>query len=78
MSETILVVEDEPVLHETLAYSLKNGGHTRRCDWAREILKYNPKPEQQGTTEVVRAATSDMPTPARRPIYSALNCDRFA
>ena len=28
MSETILVVEDEPSLQETLAYSLKKEGYT--------------------------------------------------
>ena len=59
-------------------YHLAGGGHTSRFEWAQEILKHDPNPEEQKTTEVVRAATSDIPTPATRPLYSALNCDRFA
>jgi dTDP-4-dehydrorhamnose reductase len=59
-------------------YHLAGGGHASRFDWAKEILKYDPNPESQKTTEVVRASTSDIPTPARRPLFSALNCDRFA
>jgi dTDP-4-dehydrorhamnose reductase len=59
-------------------YHLAGGGHASRYDWAQVILKYDPHPEQQIATEVVRASTSDIPTPANRPLYSALNCDRFA
>lgn len=58
-------------------YHLAGGGFTSRYEWAREILKHDPRPEEQKTTEVLRAATADIPTPARRPLYSALNCDRF-
>ena len=59
-------------------YHLAGGGYASRYEWAQEILKYDPRPEEQKATEVVRAATSDIPTPAIRPLYSALNCDRFA
>jgi dTDP-4-dehydrorhamnose reductase len=59
-------------------YHLAGGGHASRFDWARKILEYDPEPQEQKATEVVRASTSDIPTPAVRPLYSALNCDRFA
>jgi dTDP-4-dehydrorhamnose reductase len=59
-------------------YHLAGGGHASRYEWAQVILKYDPHPEQQIATEVVRASTADIPTPANRPLYSALNCDRFA
>ena len=59
-------------------YHLAGEGPASRFDWAQEILKLDPRPEEQKTTEVVRAATSDIPTPAIRPLYSALSCDRFA
>jgi dTDP-4-dehydrorhamnose reductase len=59
-------------------YHLAGGGQASRFEWAQEILKHDPRPEEQKATEVVRASTSDIPTPARRPLYSALNCDRFA
>jgi dTDP-4-dehydrorhamnose reductase len=58
-------------------YHLAGGGHASRYDWANEILKLDPRPEEQKTTEVLRAKTSDIPTPAIRPLYSALNCDHF-
>jgi len=59
-------------------YHLAGGGHASRFEWAQEILKHDPKPEEQKATEVLRAKTSDIPTPAQRPMFSALNCDRFA
>lgn len=59
-------------------YHLTGSGHASRYDWAKEILKYDPRPEEQKTTEVVRAATSDIPTPARRPLFSALDSDLFS
>lgn len=59
-------------------YHLAGGGYASRLDWAREILKYDPRPEEQKTTEVVRASSADIPTPASRPLFSALDCGRFA
>ena len=59
-------------------YHLAGHGHASRYEWAKEILKYDPRPEEHKTIEVVRASTSDIPTPASRPLYSALNCDHFA
>ncbi len=57
-------------------YHLTGDGYASRYDWAREILRLDPKPEEQTAKEVRRAATSDIPTPARRPMFSALNCGR--
>ncbi len=59
-------------------YHLAGGGYASRLDWAREIIKHDPRPEEQKTTEVVRASSSDIPTPATRPMFSALECGRFA
>ncbi len=58
-------------------YHLAGGGYASRLEWAREIIKYDPRPEEQKTTEVVRASSSDIPTPATRPMFSALDCSRF-
>jgi dTDP-4-dehydrorhamnose reductase len=57
-------------------YHLAGDGYASRYEWAQEILKLDPKPEEQLTREVRRAVTSDIPTPASRPTFSALNCDR--
>ena len=58
-------------------YHLAGAGYASRYAWAQEILKLDPKPEEQTAKGLLRAATSDIPTPARRPLFSALDCSRF-
>jgi len=59
-------------------YHLAGSGHTSRYDWAKAIIKYDPKKDEQITTTIRPAQTIDFPTPASRPLYSALNCDLFS
>lgn len=59
-------------------YHLAGSGHASRFEWAEEILELDPEREDQKATEVLRAATSDIPTPAQRPLFSALDCTRWA
>jgi dTDP-4-dehydrorhamnose reductase len=59
-------------------YHLAGSGHTSRLDWARAILRFDPHPEEQLAKEITPALTSEFPTPAQRPLFSALNCDLFA
>lgn len=58
-------------------YHLAGDGYASRLDWAREILRLDPNPEQQTARELIPASTSEFPTPAARPLFSALNCERF-
>ncbi len=58
-------------------YHLAGSGHASRLDWAQAILKLDPQADEQLATEILPAATSEFPTPAVRPLYSALNCDHF-
>jgi dTDP-4-dehydrorhamnose reductase len=58
-------------------YHLAGSGYTSRLDWARAILSLDPRPEEQIVEEMIPARTSDFPNPAERPLFSALNCDRF-
>ncbi|MCU0489197.1 MAG: dTDP-4-dehydrorhamnose reductase [Anaerolineales bacterium] len=58
-------------------YHLAGSGFTSRLDWARAILSLDPHLEQQVVEELIPARTSDFPSPAERPLFSALNCDRF-
>jgi dTDP-4-dehydrorhamnose reductase len=58
-------------------YHLAGGGEASRLDWAQAILEYDPHPEEQVTKQILPAETADFPTPAQRPLYSVLNCDRF-
>jgi len=59
-------------------YHLAGDGYTSRLEWARMILKIDPHRDQQVVRDLQPAKTSDYPTPAQRPLFSALNCDKFS
>ena len=58
-------------------YHLAGSGYASRMEWAQAILRYDPQPEEIVTRELVPALTADFPTPAQRPLYSALDCEKF-
>jgi dTDP-4-dehydrorhamnose reductase len=58
-------------------YHLAGDGFASRLDWARKILALDPHREEQVCKEILPALTSDFPTPAQRPLFSALDCDHF-
>jgi len=58
-------------------YHLAGSGFASRFDWAKKILEYDPLRSEQIVEDIRPALTSDFPTPAQRPLYSALNCDLF-
>ena len=58
-------------------YHLAGDGFTSRYEWALEILKNDPRREEQIVEHVQPALTTDFPTPAKRPLFSALNCSLF-
>ena len=58
-------------------YHLAGGGYASRLDWAREILRLDKNSQEQKTRETVPASTKDFPTPAVRPLFSALDCSKF-
>lgn len=59
-------------------YHLAGDGYASRLEWAKEILHLDPMPEQQLTKTLIPAQTSEFPTPAVRPLFSALNCNHFS
>jgi dTDP-4-dehydrorhamnose reductase len=59
-------------------YHLAGSGAVSRFEWARAILELDPKATEQTAGEILPALTAEFPTPARRPLYTALDCSRFA
>jgi len=59
-------------------YHLAGSGFASRLEWAKAILKLDPKAHEQITKDLVPAATAEFPTPATRPLFSALNCNHFS
>ena len=58
-------------------YHLAGDGYGSRLEWGKAILSLDPKPAEQVVKEVRPALTAEFPTPAQRPLFSALNCERF-
>jgi dTDP-4-dehydrorhamnose reductase len=59
-------------------YHLAGSGYASRLDWAQAILKNDPHPEEQQAREILPALTAEFPTPAVRPLFSALDCSKFS
>ncbi len=59
-------------------YHLAGSGQASRLEWAEAILRLDPHRAEQICQAIQPARTSDFPTPAQRPLYSALDCDRFS
>jgi dTDP-4-dehydrorhamnose reductase len=58
-------------------YHLAGSGYTSRYGWAKEILRLDPAKQEQKVKQLLPASTSDFPSPARRPLFSALECRKF-
>jgi dTDP-4-dehydrorhamnose reductase len=65
-------ISDRPGL-----YHLAGSGYASRLEWAKAILSHDPEPEAQVVKQILPAKTADFPTPAPRPLFSALDCSRF-
>lgn len=59
-------------------YHLAGSGYTSRFEWAKRILTYDPKRTEQLVHTIEPVPSSEFPTSAVRPLFSALNCEKFA
>lgn len=58
-------------------YHLAGNGSTSRFEWTQAILETDPHKEEQIVQRLIETTTNEFPTPAKRPLYTALNCERF-
>jgi dTDP-4-dehydrorhamnose reductase len=58
-------------------YHLAGGGFASRFEWARKIMELDPHQEEQISRELLPALTIDFPSPAERPSFSAMDCNKF-
>ncbi|MBC8503485.1 MAG: dTDP-4-dehydrorhamnose reductase [Anaerolineales bacterium] len=59
-------------------YHLAGSGSASHFDWARAIIENDPHKEEQVNQAVLPARTTEFSTAAERPLYTALNCERFS
>ncbi len=59
-------------------YHLAGDGYASRLEWAEAILNCDPQPQDQLVREILPALTAEFPTPAQRPLFSALDCGHFS
>jgi dTDP-4-dehydrorhamnose reductase len=58
-------------------YHLAGLGHTSRLEWTRQIIANDTARHEHKVRELLPAATADFPSPAVRPLVSAMDCSKF-
>lgn len=58
-------------------YHLAGGGYASRYQWASHILRSLPKESGLKVKKIFPAKSSDFPSPATRPLFSALSCEKY-
>ncbi len=58
-------------------YHLAGSGFASRYEWAEEILNLLRGRNEQHEISLKPATTDQFPSPARRPLFSALDCQKF-
>lgn len=82
-TQTILLGGQDPNrmfewFHERAGvYHLAGDGYASRFEWAQAILNLDPRRQEQTIRELRPALTEEFPTPARRPLFTPLDCSLF-
>jgi len=58
-------------------YHVAGDGACSRYDWAKTILEFDPRKEDQIVRKLERASSSEFQVPANRPMISVLNNDKL-
>ena len=78
----VVLAQNKTDLYENIRerhgiYHVAGSGYTSRYEWAKQILANDPEPSEQTLQTIEPALSEDFPTPAVRPLFSALDCTRF-
>ena len=74
----VLARGNEHIREHAGLYHLAGSGFASRFEWVKMILELDPGKSKQRVKELLPALSADFPTPADRPLFSALDCDHFA
>ncbi len=58
-------------------FHLAGGGYASRFEWTKAIIEYLSKDHTINVKDIVPTKSNEFPTPAKRPLFSALNCEKF-
>lgn len=58
-------------------YHLAGSGHASRYEWAQQILANDSNRTEQLVRSIEPVSSDEFPTPAARPLFSALDCSKF-
>jgi dTDP-4-dehydrorhamnose reductase len=58
-------------------YHLGGRGSVSRYHWAQKILEFDPNPEEQVVHDLIPTITGEFPTPAKRPLFTPVDCKMF-
>ena len=58
-------------------YHLAGKGAVSRLDWDKKIIEFDPNRDEQKVKEIIPVASKEFPTLADRPLYTALNINKF-
>jgi len=67
----------EAICERQGVYHLAGGGFTSRYEWAKQILAADPRRSEQTFQSFEPGRTDEFPTPANRPLFTALDCTLF-
>jgi dTDP-4-dehydrorhamnose reductase len=79
---SLLIAQNRDSLHDRIheqcgIYHVAGSGYTSRYEWAKQILANDPYRSEQTVQALEPGRSEEFPTPATRPLFSALDCTRF-
>ena len=67
----------ESIRERSGVYHLAGSGFVSRYEWAKQIVANDPRRAEQTVQAVEPVRSAEFPTPATRPLFSALDCSHF-